>query len=395
MKITEIDIMLLEDRPAENPGWTPITCRVFTDEGVYGDGEAGVTFGVGEHAVFGALQDFARLIIGMDPLENEAAWERMYRSSYWAQGGGPYAFAAISALDVALWDIKGKCLGMPVWKLLGGKMRDHLRCYASQLQFGWGERLEPAVTLDDYARNARSAVDEGYDAVKVDFLTYDVDGHRFAAEETARALEPRLVELVRDRVAAVREAVGPHVDILMEAHAVVDAQSAVRLAREVEPFGIAYLEEPCTPDPDLTRRVSERVAIPLAVGERVYSRWQFAPYLRDGSVALVQPDIGNCGGMTEAKKICDMACVHDVGVQVHACSSPLLTAASLQLEAAVPNFAIHEHHVFNLHGYNRRLCVRDLQPVHGRFSVPDLPGLGNEFSDYLLETSTHVVVKGA
>ena len=99
--------------------------------------------------------------------------------------------------------------------------------------------------------------------------------------------------------------------------------------------------------------------------------------------------------MTEAKKICDMACVHDVGVQVHACSSPLLTAASLQLEAAVPNFAIHEHHVFNLHGYNRRLCVRDLQPVHGRFSVPDLPGLGNEFSDYLLETSTHVVVKGA
>ena len=168
----------------------------------------------------------------------------------------------------------------------------------------------------------------------------------------------------------------------MENHSNIDAQGAVQLGRLVEPFNILYFEEPTTPTPELTRFVAERVAIPIAHGERIYSRWGYAPYFADGSIQLIQPDIGNCGGLTEAKKICDMAHVYDVGVQCHVCASPLSTAVALQLEAVIPNFTIHEHHVYNRYDYNRIMCKYDYQPENGRYQIPDLPGLGNELSEY-------------
>lgn len=393
MIITSVDVMLLDQDPLSRPGWQPIGCRVHTDKGIFGDGEAALAFGVGARGAFGAIQDFARLVIGMDPLANEAVWEKLYKQTFWGQNGGPMTFAAISAIDVALWDIKGKHFGAPAWQLLGGKMRDSLRSYASQLQFGWGDTRTPALSLSDYAENARAAVAEGFDAVKFDFLTFDEDGRPFTREDTTRLLPPRIVNLVRNRVEAVRDAVGPDVDIIMENHAVYDAQGAVQVGEAVKPYGIYYYEEPCTPNPKMTKFVCDKLNIPISLGERVYSRWQYAPYFEDGSVQLIQPDLGSCGGITEAKKICDMAHVYDVGVQAHVCSSPLLVAASLQLEAVIPNFTIHEHHTCYRLESNKRLCVHDYQPHDGRFSIPDEPGIGNEFSPYFIDHSTHVVVE--
>ncbi|MDR1945742.1 MAG: mandelate racemase/muconate lactonizing enzyme family protein [Desulfovibrio sp.] len=393
MKITQIDVILI-DVPDNPPKWRPVLCRVYTDEGIYGDGEAALAYGSGAKGAFGMLQDLAPLIIGRDPLDTETIWEYLYKSIFWGQNGGPVVFSALSALDIALWDIKGKFFNQPLYRLLGGKARESLRCYASQLHFGWAaDERKTATTLDDYARYARNAVDQGYDAVKIDFFIFDEQGNRFTYEDTTRLLSPRYRKLLKARVGAVREAVGPDIDIIAECHAYTDAQSAVQFGRLVEEYGIFFLEEPCAPFPETTKFVHDHVAIPIAQGERVYGRWGFAPLLENGSVQVIQPDIGNCGGITEAKKICDLAHVHDVGVQAHVCASPLSTAVSLHLEASIPNFTIHEHHVWNLHDYNQRLCLHNYQPVNGRFFIPDLPGIGNEFSDFVFTRGTIVTFR--
>ncbi len=393
MKITKIDIMLVDVNPVDNPGWEPIVCRVYTDSGIYGDGEAALAYGRASRAAFGMIQDLAGLVIGMDPLSNEVIWEKLYKATFWGQNGGPVVFAGISAIDIALWDIKGKHFGVPVYQLLGGKMRQKLRCYASQLQFGWGDKRTPAYSIADYVNNAKAAVAEGYDAIKIDFFTFAPDGHRFSSEETTRIQSPANVNLVISRLAAVREAVGPDVDIIMENHSYIDAQGAVQLGRLAEQYNVLFFEEPTTPNPKMNQFVADRVRIPIAQGERIYTRWGYAPYFEDGSIQLIQPDIGNCGGITEAKKICDLAHIYDVGVQAHVCAGPLSTAAALHLEAAIPNFTIHEHHVYNRFAYNKAMCIYDYQPVQGSIAVPDLPGLGNELSDFCFTHGQKVTVQ--
>ena len=211
----------------------------------------------------------------------------------------------------------------------------------------------------------------------VEWLTYSTN-----SEETTRVLDPYHVHVVIDRLAAVREAVGPDVDIIMENHSYIDAQVAVQLGEQAKKYNILFFEEPTTPNPKMNKFVCDKLNIPIAQGERIYSRWGYAPYFEDGSIQLIQPDIGNCGGLTEAKKICDLAHIYDVGVQAHVCASPLSTAVALQLEAAIPNFTIHEHHVYNRYDYNKKLCKYDYQPVDGYITVPDLPGIGNELTDY-------------
>lgn len=394
MKITKVDIMFMGLKPEDNKGWSPVLCRVYTDAGIFGDGEAAMAFGNGSRAAFSAIADFAEIIIGMDPMQTELIWETLYKETFWAQNGGPVVFSAISALDVALWDIKGKFFNVPLYQLLGGKMRDKLRCYASQLQFGWGYKKTPAITIDDYVRSAKAAVEEGYDAIKIDFFTYDEDGRLFTHEDTTGLLPSKYLNLVIDRLAAVREAVGPNVDILMENHSYLDAQSSVQLGRLAEKYNIFCYEEPCTPNPKMNKFVADHLNMPIAQGERIYTRWQYAPYFEDGSIQMIQPDIGNCGGITETKKVCDLAHIYDVGVQIHVCSSPLLAAASLHLEAAIPNFIIHEHHVYNRFDYNKRLCKYDYQPENGYISIPERPGIGNEFSGFVFENATMKMTVG-
>ena len=382
MKITKVDVMLINPKAEDNKPWTPVGIRVYTDAGIYGDGEAAMAYGSISRGAYGAVIDFSEKIIGKDPLDTEVIWEDLYKSTFWAQNGGPVTFGAISAIDVALWDIKAKYFGVPLYKLLGGKQRDKLRCYASQLQFGWGPVRVGLKTAQEYADIAKKAVAEGYSAVKVDFFTFDRDGSRFNHEQMTRLLPAYYVNLVEERVAAVREAIGSDVDLIMENHSNIDAQGAVQLANVVEKYNIFMLEEPCTPSPDVNKFVHDHITIPVSQGERIYTRWQYKQYFQDGSIQMIQPDIGNCGGITETKKVCDMAHAYDVGVQIHVCSSPILTAAALHLESVLPNFTIHEHHVYNLHNYNKQLCIHDYQPEHGYFSIPEIPGIGNEWSEY-------------
>lgn len=387
MKITKIDVLLLEGEG--NPSWRPIVCRVYTDNGLYGDGEAAIAYCVGAPAAYGMIRDLGKMIIGMDPLDNEVIWDNLYKNTFWGQNGGPIIFAGMSALDIALWDIKAKYYKVPLYKLLGGKKRDKLRSYASQLQFGWSDHYEMAAKTEEYAENARKAVAEGYDAIKIDFFMFDRDGRKFNNElESVTLLKPYYTQLIEERVAAVREAIGPGVDIIMENHSFPDANAAVQLGRIVQKYGIFYFEEPNTPTPKTAKYICDKLEMPIAHGERLYSRWQYAPYFENQSIQVIQPDIGNCGGVTEAKKICDMAHVYDVSVQAHVCASPISTAVALHLEAVLPNFVIHEHHVFNRHQYNKNFGKLDLQPVNGYFEVPETPGIGNELSEYCFTHAT-------
>jgi L-alanine-DL-glutamate epimerase-like enolase superfamily enzyme len=392
MKITKVDVVHIT-APPERPGWRPVITRIYTDEGIYGDGEAALAYGVASAAAFGMVKDYAALIIGDDPLQHEVIWNKLYKNTFWGQNGGPVIFAGIAAIDIALWDIKGKYFNQPVYKFLGGKFREDLRSYASQLQFGWGPERETLGKTADYAAVSQKVVAEGYDAVKIDFFTYDLDGRPFTHEEQSRLLSPYYLDLIEERVAAVREAVGPSVDIIAENHSNPDANSAVQIGQRIKKYNIFYFEEPNTPTPKLAKVIGDRIGIPIAHGERVYSRWQYAPYFENSSVQVIQPDLGNTGGITEGKKIADLAYVYDVNVQAHVCASPLSTAAAIHFEAAIPNFLIHEHHRNTLIRHNQDLCIHNYQPVEGRFKIPELPGLGNEFSEKALTGGDKVTVK--
>lgn len=386
MKITKIDVFLIDPKAPDNPVWTPVGCRIYTDGGIYGDGEAALAYGLASNAAYGALIDLSKIIIGRDPLENEVIWENLYKDTFWAQNGGAVMFGAMSAIDVALWDIKAKFFNVPLYVLLGGKFRPKLRAYASQLQFGWrGEKLALSKP-QEYFDAAKKAVSEGYTAVKVDFLTFDEDGRRLNREDTTRLLPHKYVDMLVRRAAAVREAVGDETDVIMECHSNIDAQGAVQLARVVEPYKIWLIEEPITPTPDVNKFIANNINIPIAHGERIFTRWQYKAYFADHSIAMIQPDIGTNGGITETKKVCDMAHAYDIGVQIHVCSSPLLAAAALHLESAIPNFTIHEHHVYYLHEYNRVLCKYDYQPVCGYIAPPEIAGIGNEWSQTALSS---------
>ncbi|MCI9514008.1 MAG: mandelate racemase/muconate lactonizing enzyme family protein [Oscillospiraceae bacterium] len=392
MKIRSVEIFMLD---GGRPGWRPVVCRVNTDEGLSGYGEASLGFDNGAAGAVGMLREIAPMVIGRDPMAHEALWDHMFSDSFWGQGGGVAVLSAVSAIDTALWDIKGKALGLPLCRLLGGPCRPRLRAYASQLQFGWGTEgmvFDRGFRREDLAEHAARAVGEGFDAVKINFITYDETGNRLGFLRGPIPL--RIQRMVEARIAAVREAVGADVDILLENHGRTDAVSAAQLARIAAPYGIAFMEEPNTPMLLQTAEMIHReCAIPIAGGERMYGRWNFLNFFQKNALQVAQPDIGIAGGITEVKKICDMAHAFDVTVQAHCCGSPIIIAAALHLEAAIPNFAIHEHHVTNRSEANISLGKYDYQPVDGFCAVPELPGLGQELSEKGERTAhVHVTV---
>ncbi|GHV55089.1 galactonate dehydratase [Spirochaetia bacterium] len=397
MKITSVDVIALE----KDPGCLsrPVLCRVNTDQGIYGLGEAGVAIGSGAPAAFAHIKDIAPMIIGMDPWYHEVIWEKLFRQSFWAQGNGAIVMAAISAIDIAIWDIKGKAANLPLYKLLGGKHRDKLRSYASQLQFGWkvdkfipfkGTRGDAAF----YAETARKAVEDGYDAIKTNFMHFDEKGDILPYTASIGNISKKMMHLAEDRIRATRDAVGPDVDIIMENHAMTDANTAIQIGKIAQGYDIMFYEEG-TPalNPGVMRKIADAVDIPLATGERTYTRWGFLPFMENHCLQVIQPDIGNCGGITEAKKICDMAHIYDVSVQTHVCSSPISVAISLHLEAAIPNFIIHEHHICNTLPSTIAECQYDYQPEKGYFAIPEIPGHGQELSAEALKKAHTETVK--
>lgn len=396
MKITSVDVLKCRGECCvEGDDFFTINVRVNTDEGICGFGEAGVSYGVGADAAFGMCRNMAEVILGMDPMDNEAIWNKLHRKTFWGMGGGTIVFAGISAIDIAVWDIKGKALGVPVYKLLGGRTNSRLRAYASQIQFDWGPKSRPMLTPEDYRRATRHALDAGFDCVKVDPLLWDTKGG-FQAWNTRGMLTNEQLRVAEERIAAVREEGDGTLDIIVELHSYTDTNTILELAPVLEKYRIFYCEEPTQPlNSALFRTIAAKTRLPLSSGERIFSRWGFRPFFEDRSLSVIQPDVCNTGGITEAKKIADMAHVYDIGVQLHICGGPISTAASLQLEAAIPNFIIHEHHQGALLPRNIATCKYDYQPSNGYFDVPELPGIGQELTDEAITNAAErVTVSG-
>ena len=394
MKITSVEVIRnTSGRPAVSGPWNPIFVRVNTDEGISGVGEVGLCYGDSNRAGYGQAIDFAKCVIGMDPMNNEEIWDKLHRMTFWGMGGGGPVFAGLSGIDIALWDIKGKALGVPCYQILGGKRNKKLRAYASQIQFDWGKESHPLIWPEQYADAARKAIADGYNAVKVDPIGFNLKGE-WMGWSNYGLLEYDQLKIAVDRVAAIREAGGEKLDIIIELHSLTDTNTAIQLGRELEQFRCFYYEEPTQPlNPALFKEISNKVRIPMATGERVYSRWGYRPFYEDRSISIIQPDLCNTGGLTEGKKICDMAHVYDIGVQIHICGGPISTAAALQLEAVIPNFVIHEHHAAALLEANIELCTNDYQPKNGYFETPDKPGLGQELTEKAVREAEVFIIK--
>lgn len=401
MRIISVDCMLVHsgDPCRGRNTWNPIVVRVNTDEGISGFGEAGLAYGKGHRAAFGMIQDFAEVVLGEDPMDSERLWEKIYRKTFWGQGGGTVVSAGMSAFDIALWDIKGKALNAPVYQLLGGKTNDRIRAYASQVQFGWGpEPVVPGkslmITPDDYAAVTKRVISQGYTALKVDPIALsdrEPDGR--GPWKLTGVLSDKAIRLASDRIAAIRETGGPDLDIIIELHSYTDTISSVQLGRELEKYNIYYYEEPASPmNPENMLEIHKALKMPIASGERIYGRTGFIPFLHNRSLQVIQPDICLCGGITEAKKICDMGNAYDCAAQIHICGSPISTAAALQLEAVLPNALIHEHHEWALNPCCRETCLYDYQPVNGYFDMPNKPGIGQELTPEAIGKSTIVTI---
>jgi galactonate dehydratase len=349
----------------------PVLLELLTDESLVGAGEAALAYGIGGTAAAGMVKDLVeRMVIGRDPMRAEEIWTDMYDHSFWAKGGGSVVFAGISAVEQALWDIKGKALGVPVYQLLGGKFRDSVRVYAN----GWSYK---AVTPDEYARAAERAVGDGYDALKCYPLSTPnpAGGIRHVSR---RSVDREFADLAVERVRAIRKAVGPKVDIMCDLSGGLTTDRTIRFCRRLEDLNLLFIEEPTDPfDIAALRKISERVDIPIALGERIYTRYGFRPILESGAADILQPDIGNTGGIMETKKIAAMAEAYNLRVQPHICASPLSTAAALQLDACIANFMIQELYPYRPPELFRLVdAAPEYEVRNGIMPIPDRPGLG-------------------
>ncbi|MDO5745114.1 MAG: galactonate dehydratase [Micrococcaceae bacterium] len=361
MKITKLTTYTVP------PRW--LFLKVETDEGIVGWGEPVLE---GRAAtVAAAVEELSDYVIGQDPRNIEDLWTIMYRAGFYR--GGPILMSALAGIDQALWDIKGKALGVPAYELLGGKVRDRIRVYS------WIGGDRPA----DTAQAARDAVDRGFTAVKMN-----------GTEEMQYIDSWDKVEQCIANVQAVRDAVGTNVGIGVDFHGRVHKPMAKVLINELEPYKLMFIEEPVLSENvgsmlDVLRNTST----PIALGERLYSRWDFKEILASGAVDIIQPDPSHAGGITETRKIAAMAEAYDVAVALHCPLGPIALAANLQIDAGCYNAFIQEQSL-GIH-YNKSNDLLDyvVDPSvfayeEGMVQIPNGPGLGIEVNEeYVIERS--------
>ena len=333
--------------------------KIYTDEGITGVGEG--TLEYKEKAFLGALEHIKEYLIGQDPRDIEKHWHMIYRDAYWR--GGPVLMSALSAVECALWDILGKSLNVPVYTLLGGKYHDKVRIYVN----GW---FAGAKEPEEFAEKARIAVKRGVTAMK-----WDPFGKNYLQISNAE-----LNKALRN-VAAVREAVGDEVDLLIEGHGRFDVPTATRIAKELEQFKPMFFEEPVPPD-NLEALAAVRAKSPVAIsaGERLYSRWDYRKLFDLRAADYIQPDISHAGGISELKKIAAEAETHYIPFAPHNPSGPVANAATLQLAAACPNFTILEIMYSDVE-WRSDVTNESLEYKDGYITIPDRPGLGIEINE--------------
>ncbi|MCL4498897.1 MAG: galactonate dehydratase [Chloroflexi bacterium] len=367
MRISAIKTYTL---PAPEMGRPNAACKLVkieTDEGISGWAEInrGGGFQPGEHAIVqAAVQTFADYLLGQDPFRIEYHWQNLFDRSRFS-AGGEY-LCAVSGLEMAMWDIVGWALNTPCYNLWGGACRDRIRVYGHL----WGEDIEDRVV------NALKMVDWGYTAIKWDPFGHATNPMDNPVIDTARAKD------AINQVRAVREAVGPGIDICVEAHGAFNVNSAIRMGRALEEYNPFFYEEPVPPpNVDAMVKVAQAVKIPIATGEKLYSLHDFRELLEKQAAEILQPDLDLTGGLLATRKIAAMAEAYLVPLAPHNPLGPVNTAASVQLCAAIRNFIILET-LTQFHPARGRpdwwdwLLEEPIQVVDGYIKVPTGPGLG-------------------
>lgn len=350
MKITQLELFMVE------PRW--LFLKISTDEGLAGWGEPVVE---GRAAtVAAAVQELEEYLLGRDPDQIEDIWQVLYRGGFYR--GGPVLMSAIAGVDQALWDIKGQRYNLPVYQFLGGAARDKVRVYS------WIGGKTP----EDITRDAKVKLGWGYNAIKMGAT----DQPMHYVDSAAR------VDEVVARVGAAREALGPKVGLGVDFHGKIHKPMAKVIAKELEPFHLLFIEEPVLPENnEALRDIAMTSTVPIATGERMFSRWDFKKVLQEGYVSVLQPDLSHAGGISEVKKIAAMAEAYDVAVAPHCPLGPISFMACLQLDSATPNVIIQEQ-VVEVHDIQKSVPLKYLsnpqvfQFANGFVAVPQGAGLG-------------------
>jgi len=354
MKITKLTTYVVP------PRW--LFLKVETDAGVTGWGEP-VVEGRAE-TVAACVAELADYLIGKDPSAIEDHWTVLYRGGFYR--GGALHMSALAGIDQALWDIKGKVLGQPVHALLGGPVRSKMRVYS------WIGGDRP----DDIVAGAKEVAARGFTAIKM-----------LATEEMAWIDSNAKIDAVLERVGALREAMGPEFGIAVDFHGRLHRPMAKVLAKELDPYALMFIEEPVLSEHvEALREIANHTATPIALGERLFSRWDFKTVLTDGLVDIIQPDPSHAGGITETKKIAAMAEAYDVALALHCPLGPIALAACLQLDAVCANAVIQEQSL-GIH-YNKTNDLLDYVTdpavfgyADGFVAIPGGPGLGIEINE--------------
>ncbi len=355
MEITDVTSYLTNESGAPS-----VFLKIETDAGITGYGESTIHFF--PQAAYGMLQDLRPYLIGEDPERIEYLWQSCFRRLF--MRGGPVTGAAVSGIDMALWDIKGKALGVPVYQLLGGLAREKVRLY------GHCSGHSP----EEVAEQAKARADRGITAIRFRGLQkYDAIGlhdHQTAVDQQV------------EFTAAIREAVGEKVDILVECHGRYDPEWVIQLAERVKPYHPFFIEDPIRHEnPDAMALVRDKVDLPLAAGERYHSKWEFRELINNHYVNYVRPDICHCGGITEMRKIAAMAETNYIHVVPHNNAGPLGTAASMHVSLALANVVLLEGPWSN-RDRTRTDIVSPFPSIEEGYALPlDAPGLGIEFDE--------------
>ncbi|MBR2687666.1 MAG: galactonate dehydratase [Aquamicrobium sp.] len=359
MKITSLTTYIVP------PRW--LFLKIETDAGVTGWGEPIVEGKA--RTVEAAVKELGDYLVGKDPRLIEDHWTVMHRGGFYR--GGSIMMSAIAGIDQALWDIKGKALGVPIHELLGGKLRDRIKVYS------WIGGDRP----DEVAQGARDVVANGFMALKMN-----------GTEELQIVDSHDKIDAAVERVARVREAVGPNIGIAVDFHGRVHRPMARVLVKELEPYRLMFIEEPVLSEHrEALREIAALGSTPIALGERLYSRWDFKSVFEEGVVDIIQPDLSHAGGITECRKIAAMAEAYDVAVAPHCPLGPIALAACLQLDAVSYNAFIQEQSL-GIH-YNASNDLLDyavnkdvFRYEDGFVAIPDGPGLGvNVDEAYVIE----------
>lgn len=354
MKVTDIKLFAVD---CFRTNW--VFVKVYTDGGIDGVGEA--TLEYKEKALVGAVEHIKEYLVGKNPLDIEKHWHNIYRDAYWR--GGAVLMSALSAVETALWDILGKSLNVPVYQLLGGKVNEKVRIYVN----GW---FAGAKEPEEFAEKAKIAVGRGVNAMK-----WDPFGKSYLNISNAD------LDKALRCVAAVREAVGNGIDLLIEGHGRFNIPTGIKIAKELEQFGPMFFEEPVPPDNlDALKAVRDKSPVAIAAGERLYTRWDYKKMFDLAAADYIQPDISHAGGIMELKKIAAEAECRYIPFAPHNPSGPVANAATLQLAATCPNFEILEIMYSDVE-WRKDVTNESLEYKDGYITIPDKPGLGIEINE--------------